>query len=98
VHLNNVAYCIVNSLNHRVKCWEIIANTIISAGFSVGWVSALDDDRRTVWIVDAHRDGKRFIVHSDDKLTAFLELETATHEFAVDLISKTPPRDLTSAR
>jgi hypothetical protein len=28
-----------------------------------------------IWIVDAHRDdGKRFVVHADDKLTAFLEL------------------------
>jgi hypothetical protein len=26
-------------------------------------------------------------VHADDKLTAFVELERAIHEFAVDLIS-----------
>jgi hypothetical protein len=33
---------------------------------------------RTIWIVDAHRDdGKRFIVHADEKLTAFGELEAA---------------------
>jgi hypothetical protein len=25
------------------KYWEIIVNKIIKAGFSVGWVSALDD-------------------------------------------------------
>jgi hypothetical protein len=32
--------------------------------------------RRTIWIADAHRgDGKRFIVHADELLTAFLELE-----------------------
>jgi len=31
-----------------------------------------------MWIVDAHRDdGKRFIAPSDEKLTAFLELERA---------------------
>ena len=31
---------------------------------------------RTIWIVDAHRDdGRRFIVRSDDILTAFVELE-----------------------
>ena len=36
----------------------------------------LDSNGRTIWIVDAHRDdGKRFIVHADEKLTAFLELE-----------------------
>jgi hypothetical protein len=29
-------------------------------------------------IVDGHRDdGKRFVVHSDEKLTAFMELELA---------------------
>jgi hypothetical protein len=31
-----------------------------------------------MWIVDAHRDdGKRFVVRADEKLTAFLELESA---------------------
>jgi hypothetical protein len=31
---------------------------------------------RTIWIVDAHRDdGRRFIVHADEKLSAFVELE-----------------------
>jgi hypothetical protein len=44
-------------------------------------------DGRTIWIIDAHRDGKRFVVRADEKLTAFLELERAIHEFAVDLIS-----------
>jgi hypothetical protein len=30
----------------------------------------------TIWVADAHRgDGKRFVVHADDKLTAFVELE-----------------------
>jgi len=24
---------------------------------------------RTIWIADAHRDGKRFVVHADEKLT-----------------------------
>jgi hypothetical protein len=33
------------------------------------------------------RDGKRFIVRADEKLTALLELETAIHEFAVDAMS-----------
>ena len=31
------------------------------------------------WIVDAHRgDGQRFVVHADEKLTAFFELELVT--------------------
>jgi hypothetical protein len=34
-----------------------------------------------IWIADAHRDdGKRFVVHADEKLTAFLELEKITRE------------------
>jgi hypothetical protein len=53
---------------------------------ALGYVSAVDFQWRTIWIVDAHRDGKRFMVHADEKLTA-LELERAIHEFAVDLIS-----------
>ena len=31
--------------------------------------------------------GKHFVVRADEKLTAFLELQRAIHEFAVDLIS-----------
>jgi hypothetical protein len=34
--------------------------------------------RRTIWIVEAHRDNlKRFIVRAAELLTAFLELESA---------------------
>ena len=43
----------------------------------MGWVSAIEPEGRTIWIADAHRDGKRFVVHADEKLTAFLELESA---------------------
>ena len=51
-------------------------------------MSALDLERRTIWIVDVHRgDAKRFIVRADELLTAFLELERAIHEFAVSLIA-----------
>jgi hypothetical protein len=47
----------------------------------------VDSRGRTIWIANAHRgDGKRFVVRADEKLTAFLELERAIHEFAVDLI------------
>jgi len=31
-------------------------------------------------IVDAHREGRRYIVHSDELLSAFLELERVTRE------------------
>jgi len=60
-----------------VKYWEIIANNLHDAGWSWGYVSAIDSHGRTIWIADAHRDdGKRFVVHADEKLTAFLELES----------------------
>ena len=61
-----------------VKYWEIIADRLSNAGWSLDWVSAVDCEGRTIWITDAHRDdGQRFIVHADEKLTAFLELERA---------------------
>jgi hypothetical protein len=62
-----------------MKYWEIIADNLKKARWSLGWVSALDSQGRTIWIADAHRDdGKRFVVHADEKLTAFLKLESAT--------------------
>jgi hypothetical protein len=53
----------------------------------LGWVPAIDAQGRRIWIVDAHGYGKRFVVHADEKLTAFVELERAIHKFAVDLIA-----------
>jgi hypothetical protein len=62
-----------------MKYWEIIAGNLSKSGWSLGCVSALDCNGRTIWIADAHRDdGKRFVVHADEKLTAFVELESAT--------------------
>jgi len=43
-------------------------------------VSAVTSEGQIIWVADAHRDdGKRFVVHADEKLTAFVELEAATH-------------------
>ena len=59
-----------------MKHWEVIANNLSKAGWSWGWVSAIDRQGQTIWIADAHRDdGRRFIVQADDKLSAFVELE-----------------------
>ena len=56
-------------------------------GWSWSLVSALDSEGRTIWIVDAHRnDRKRYVVSSDEKLNAFLELERITHELAVSAL------------
>ena len=61
-----------------MRYWEIIADNLSKAGWSWGCVSAVDFRGRTIWIADAHRDdGKRFIVHAEEKLTAFVELEVA---------------------
>jgi hypothetical protein len=61
-----------------MNCWEIVADNLKKAGWSLGWVSAVDSQRRNIWIADAHRDdGKRFVARADVKLTAFLELEAA---------------------
>ena len=69
-----------------MKSWEIIADKLSKAGWSWG-VSAVDSDGRTIWIVDAHRDnGKRFVVRSDEMLSAFLELERITHELALSAL------------
>jgi hypothetical protein len=63
-------------IEHGVKHWEIIADNLKKRGWSLGWVSAIDSEKRTIWIVDAHRDdGKRFVVRADEKLSAFVELE-----------------------
>jgi hypothetical protein len=61
-----------------MKYWEIIADNLSKAGWSLGCVSAVDSEGRTIWIADAYRgDGKRFVVRADEKLTAFVELEAA---------------------
>ena len=39
-------------------------------------MSAVDQEGRTIFIADAHRDDeKRFVVRAHEKLTAFAELE-----------------------
>jgi hypothetical protein len=46
-----------------MKYWEIIHCNLKKRGWSLGWVSAVHSNGRTIWIVDAQRgDGKRFVV------------------------------------
>src|SRR5215468_8275376 len=63
-----------------MKYWEIIADNLSKAGWSWGCVSALDCKGRTIWIVDAHGYGKRFIVRADELLTAFVKLDSAIRD------------------
>jgi len=52
-------------------------------------VSALGREGRTIWIADAHRDdGKRFGVRADEKLTAFLELESAIRKNSIRAVCR----------
>jgi hypothetical protein len=61
-----------------MKYWEIIADNLSKAGWSLGWVSAVDSrGANDLDLPTAHRsDGKRFVVRADEKLTAFMELES----------------------
>src|SRR6266446_937309 len=66
------AHCILElqaaihrQLEPGMNYWEIIARNIKKRGWSLGWVSAIDSNGRTIWIADAHRgDGKRFVVRA----------------------------------
>ena len=69
----------------RVKYWEMIADNLSKAGWSWGCVSAVDSLGRTIWIADAHRDGKRFVVRAEEKVTAFLRLEAAIRVTSLEL-------------
>ena len=63
----------VLSLNEDFE-QKLAARTGAGAG-----VSAIDSNGRTIFVADEHRDdGKRFVVHADELLTAFLELESVT--------------------
>jgi hypothetical protein len=39
-----------------MKDWEIIADNLSKAGWSLGWVSAVDPHGQTIFVADAHRD------------------------------------------
>ena len=59
-----------------MKYWRVIADKLHAAGWSWGYCSAATKDGWRWWIVDAHKgDGRRYIVQSDELLSAFLELE-----------------------
>jgi hypothetical protein len=75
------------------RYWEIIGDNLSEAGWSWGCVSAVDSNGQTIWIANAHRDnGPKFVVRSEEKLTAFLELESA-----VRAISSRNPASMLSA-
>jgi hypothetical protein len=63
------------------RYWETIRDNLSKAGWSWGCVATVNREGRTIFVADAHHDdGKRFVVHAEEKLTEFLELERVTRE------------------
>jgi hypothetical protein len=61
-----------------VRYWEIIVDNLSKAGWSWACVATVDSNGQTIFVADAHRDnGKRLVVRAEEKLTTFLELESA---------------------
>ncbi len=51
----------------------------------LGLRRTVDSRGRTIFVADAHRsDGHRFVVRANEKLTAFLELESAIRENSIE--------------
>ena len=58
--------------------WELIAVSLSKAGFSWGCSSEIDSTGRLIFTAGAYaRDGRRFIVLAEERLTAFLELHAS---------------------
>ena len=61
-----------------MKYWKIIIENLRNAGWNCGCISSTDHKGRQSGVVAAERsDAGRFIVHADQELPAFLELESA---------------------
>jgi hypothetical protein len=65
-----------------MKYWEIIADNLHDAGWSLGWVSAIDCEGRTIWIVDAHRDDGSQAVATRDEAAGSGETWVLGHSLA----------------
>jgi hypothetical protein len=65
----------------RVKRYpETVRDNLRKAGWNCGCVSSTDQEGRQFWVAAAEReDAGRFIVHADEMITAFLELQAAIH-------------------
>jgi hypothetical protein len=79
----SLCYCRVESKTgtiRRVRHWQSIAENLSNAGFSWGCSSESGSTGRLIYTAGAYaRDGRRFTVLADERLTAFLELQAAIH-------------------
>ena len=58
--------------------WQTIPDGLSKGGWNCGCISSTDHKGRPIWVVAAERsDAGRFVVHADQGLPAFLELESA---------------------
>jgi len=64
----------IRVIGDRRKLWEIIADKLSAAGWTWGYCSGVTQNGWR-WIVDARGKGCRYIVESDELLSAFLELQ-----------------------
>jgi hypothetical protein len=63
-----------------MKYWELMAESLSKAGFSWGCSSETDSAGRVIYTADAYaKDGRRFTVLAEERLTALLELHAAIH-------------------
>ena len=61
-----------------MKYCEIIIEDLRNAGWNCGCITTTHGKGRRIWVVAAERsDAGRFVVHADQELPAFLELESA---------------------
>jgi hypothetical protein len=61
-----------------MKYRQIIIENLRNEGLNCGSMAGTDGKGRPIWVVAAERsDAGRFIVHADQELPAFLELESA---------------------
>lgn len=67
--------------DRHVRHWQAVAEELSRAGLSWGCASEIDPTGRVIFTAEAYsHDGRRFIVLSDQKLAAFLELASATRD------------------
>ena len=67
--------------DRHVRRWQAVAEELSRAGLSWGCASEIDSSGRIIFTAEAYsHDGRRFIVLSDQKLAAFLELESVTRD------------------
>ena len=59
-----------------MRYWEIIADNFSKSRLELG-LQRLYSRGRAIWVADVNRDeNRRFIVRADEKLTAFVELDS----------------------